>query len=245
MRRKDETGEVDVGAAQPLPGTLIDPLYPSEDTENVGESGFQHVARTWLWEALQEYFARKGNVFVASDLFWYWEKGNPSACSAPDVMVVKGVSTHTRRSFRQWEEAARPCVMFEMASEKTWRQDVGEKKSLYEEIAVPEYFIFDPEGVFLQPVLRGYRLRGGKYVALREAKDGSLESKELGLRLTPEGSMLRPRNLKTGRKLLTLAEVAQRALNKLRHAEQSAGQVKALKAENARLRALLNLPPEG
>jgi Uma2 family endonuclease len=133
-----------------------------EDLENVGESGFQLVARTWLWEALQDFFARKGNVFAASDLFWYWEKGNPAASTAPDVMVVKDVATHTRKSYRQWEEKERPCVEFEISSERTWRDDLGEKRALYEQLGVPEYFIFDPEGEFLEPKLRGYRPRKGK-----------------------------------------------------------------------------------
>jgi Uma2 family endonuclease len=250
-----------------LPGTLSDPLYPEEDAENVGESSFHLVAWLLLCDALWDYFARKPDVLVAADLFWYWEKGKPSACRAPDVMVVKGVGNHQRRSFRQWEESARPCALFEITSERTWREDLGEKRAQYERLAVPEYFVFDPEGVFVQPVFQGFRLQGGKYVPLPAANDGSVESNQLGLRLTNEGTMLRLRDAKTGRRVLTREEANQRATRKVNQATrralraeqlakqnaarlaalevQNAARVSALEAELARLRALLNPPAAG
>jgi Uma2 family endonuclease len=242
MLRKDDIGRPGMELVKPLPGTLTDPLYPSVDPENVGESGFQLISRTWLWEALQDYFARKGNVFVASDLFWYWERGNPSASVSPDVMVVKNVGTHTRKSFRQWEENARPCVVFEIASEKTWREDVGEKRAQYEQLAVPEYFLFDPEGEYWHPFLQGYRFRRGKYTAIPRAKDGSLESKELGLRLSAEGVMIRLRDARSGRRVLTREEVARQSNVRARRAQRSA---KSLEAEVARLRKQLEKRPPG
>ena len=67
--------------------------------------------------------------FVAADMFWYWEEGHPESCVAPDVMVVKGVGRSDRRSFFTWREGgAIPCVVFEMASENTWREDLGKKR---------------------------------------------------------------------------------------------------------------------
>ena len=89
-------------------------------------------------------------MFIASDIFWYWEEGNPSACISPDVMVVPGVrprDPRERRSFFSWEEGgAVPAVVFEMASRSTWREDVDEKFDRYEQLGVREYFLFDPEG---------------------------------------------------------------------------------------------------
>jgi Uma2 family endonuclease len=243
MIRKVVSGEAGLELMKPLPGTLPDPLYPEEDTEKVGESDFHLLAWILLREALQDYFSRRPDVYVAADLFWYWEKGNPAASTAPDVMVVKGVGNHQRRSFRQWEESASPCTLFEIASERTWKEDVGEKRVQYEQLAVPEYFVFDPEGIFLKPAFQGFRMRGGKYVPIRTAEDGSLESKELGLRLSSEGAMLRFRDARTGRRVLTREETNQRATKKLnqatRRARRGLDRVKALEAEVARLNDLL------
>src|ERR1700692_3227043 len=94
----------------PLPGTVPDPLYPDSEAEAVGETDFHMNALIWLREALKDYFAGRSDIYVASDIFWYWEHGNPRACTAPDAMVAKGVGNHARRSFRSWEEKAQPSV---------------------------------------------------------------------------------------------------------------------------------------
>src|SRR2546421_67104 len=116
----------------PLPGTVPDPLYPDSDGKPVGETDFHVQALFWLREALQWFFAKVADVYVATDMFWYWEQGNPRANKAPDVMVVKGVGKHFRRSFRSWEEGGvRPCVIIELASEDSWREDLENKTVLY------------------------------------------------------------------------------------------------------------------
>jgi len=204
----------------PLPGTVRDPLYPDSDGKLLGESGFHMIALMLLYEALEDFFASAADVFVASDLFWYWEEGNPRASKAPDVMVARGVGKHVRYSFRGWEENARPGVLFEIASGRTWREDITDKVQLYAELGVREYFIFDPEGVYIEPPLQGFRLSRGLYVPLRAASDGSLISRELGLRLVKEGTMLRLRHARTGRRVLTRAERAENAERRTRKARQ-------------------------
>jgi hypothetical protein len=64
---------------------------------------------------------------------------------------------------------------------------------------------------------------------MKPARDGSLTSKELGLRLVPEGGMLRLVDARTGQKILTPAE----------RAEEATRRADELAAENERLRALL------
>src|SRR5207253_673154 len=112
---------------------------------------------------------------------------NPRDRRDPDILVARGVGDHIRRSFRVWEEGTLPCVLFEVASKKTWRNDVGPKKELYATIGIPEYFIFDPEKKYVRPPLQGFRLKKkGVYAAIQPARDGSLRSRELGLRMVPE-----------------------------------------------------------
>jgi Uma2 family endonuclease len=211
---------------QPLPGTVVDPLYPDEDGRPTGDTDYHSIALVSLREGLEDFFGDRSDVYVGMNLIFYYEEGNPKARRDPDILVAKGVvGKHRRRSFRLWEEHVLPCTLFEVVSKKTVRIDVGEKRVLYERLRIPEYFLFDPEGRYMDRPLRGFRLRKGKYVELKPAADGSLISKQLGLRLVPDGERLRFVDLKTGKTLLTRleqAELAQEesAREKLRAAEE-------------------------
>jgi len=223
-----------------LPGTLSDPLYPDSDAENVGESDLHVEALIFLREALRDFFSEAPEVYVASDMFWYWEKGNPKACTAPDGLVAKGVvGKHGRKSFREWEEKVRPCVIFEIASERTWKEDAKDKRDLYASLRVPEYFLFDPETVYLQPALQGYRLVNEHYEAIEPDNKGYLNSEELGLRMCLEGSMLRFRDVRTGRRVLTRQEQAEQARREAkREARKRKQEVKEREQERLRANAL-------
>jgi Uma2 family endonuclease len=204
----------------PLPGTTIDPRFPDEDGRPMGDTDFHSEALILLRQALEDYLAGKGGWYVASNLILYWDYHNPNNRRDPDVLVARGVGSHRRRSFRVWEEGTLPCVLFEIASRKTWREDVGEKRRLYAEIGIPEYFIFDPEARYIDPPLQGFRRRKGVYVPMKGARDGSLVSRELGLRLVREGILLRLIDRKTGERVLTRRE----------RAEELAAEVKQLRA---------------
>jgi len=219
---------------KPAPEIEDDALYPSSDGEPVGETDWHMWALILLREALEDVFAERADVKVASDMFLYYRQGDPSASKAPDVMVIKGVAKHFRRSFKTWVENALPSVIVEIASEKTWKDDVGEKRKLYEELGVSEYFVFDPEALYFRPSLRGYRLKEGRYVRLTAAGDGSLLSKEMGLRLGRENSMVRLRDARTGQPVLTRTE---RAEWERAEKERERARADALAAELAELRA--------
>ncbi len=243
--------------AGPLPGTTVDPRYPDSNGRFMGDTAFHNDAVIELRTTLEDHFADMPDVYVTSNLVFYYQEGDPASNCDPDGLVAKGVGKHLRRSFRVWEEGKMPCVLFEMASEGTWRADIDEKPVLYASLGVKEYFVYDPEGCYLDPVLRGFKTVKGQPVPLKLAADGSLVSKELGLRLVPEGVMLRLIDLETGQPILTLAEQAeqhaQRAEEARRcakaarpHAEEAQGgaeearrRVDQLEAEVQRLRALL------
>src|SRR5262249_29071408 len=124
------------------------------------------------------------------------------------VLVAKGVGIHQRRSYRFWEEKLVPRTFFDIASKKTYKQDLGIKRDLYETLRIAEYFVFDPEGVYVRLRFQGFRLVRGIYAALIPDAVGALISKELGLRMVPEGAMLRLIDLGTGEPVLTPSERA-------------------------------------
>jgi Uma2 family endonuclease len=220
--------------SKPIPLTDEDLLYPSSDGEPVGETDWHVLALLLLREALEDFFADYPDVKVTSDMFLYYQKGDPRACKAPDTMVIKGVGKHLRRSFKTWVENTVPCIIVEITSEKTWQEDLGEKRRLYESLGVAEYFVFDPEAVYLKPALRGFRLKGKRYGKVTAAADGSMLSQELGLRLRPEDHMLRLQDARTGQLVLTRQEAKERERIEKERERQRAD---ALEAEVARLRA--------
>jgi Uma2 family endonuclease len=215
-----------------------DALYPASDGVPVGETGIHALTLFWLYDALQTRFAAAPNVYVANDMFVYYQQGNPRACKAPDLMVIKGVSNQPRRIFRTWVEGTVPTVIFEIVSADTVEEDLQEKRELYSRLGVAEYFVFDPEATFLRPPLQGFRLKRKKYAAIKHAADGSLISEELALRMVPEGTLLRLIDAKTDQRLLTPAEERARL-------EQERQRVEELATEVARLRAELGSRKRG
>jgi Uma2 family endonuclease len=198
----------------------------------MSETDLHVLAVILLREGLEDFFAARSDVCVASNMLLYYDRGNPSGRRDPDVLVALGVGNHRRRSFRTWEESSIPNVLFEIASEDTYRQDLGVKRDVYERIGVPEYFLFDPHDEYLSPVLQGHWLVNGAYVALQPDPDGGLTSAQLGLRMVPEGHMLRLSDVNTGAPVLTRRE----------QIDQERQRADQLAAEVRRLQGLLNPP---
>ena len=150
--------------------------------------------------------------------------------------------------------------MLEVASPKTWREDVETKPGVYAGLGVREYFLFDPRSEYLTPRLQGYRLVSGAYERLSavESIDRTLalRSEVLGLELRAkvEGEM-RFHDPATGEDLLShgeeaaarLAEAAARRVAEVqageeaaarRAAEDQAGKEAAARREEAAARRM-------
>jgi Uma2 family endonuclease len=210
--------------------------YPSSDGKPMAETGIHVTALLMLYQLLLEFFKNRADVLITANQFWYWEKGNPKARLAPDVMVVPGIPREPpRRSYRMWLEGnTLPAAIFEMSSKKTVKSDLGPKFKQYEKLGVREYYLFDPDRRVLLPALQGFRLVGGRYDRI-ESVDDALES-DLGFRVRIEGKILRVSDVRTGQPVLFPAEQAelirQRAESEKRRADE-------LAAENERLRRML------
>ncbi len=113
----------------------------------------------------------------------------------PDLFVVQGVPAHSRTSYDTRSEGPMPPFVLEVASESTWRHDVGEKARLYQLAGVREYLVFDPAAEFLGEQIRAWRVGEGgwKHWQPVARADGARvwQSEVLGLALRPEGTLLR------------------------------------------------------
>jgi Uma2 family endonuclease len=222
--------------------------YPDSDGKPMGETGI-HVDATMEFFGTLKWvaFGHRRDVYVASNMFFYYEQGNPKAVKAPDVMVIKGVDhVEERRSFKLWIENRVPNAVFEFTSKKTRKDDTVVKLDLYARLGVLEYYLFDPLGEYLDPRFRAYRLEDGRYVPITPEADGDVLSEELGMKLRVVGTRLRLIDLRDGRLIpdywserqaavqYGAEEILRRDLEEERQARQT------FEEENKRLRALLD-----
>ncbi|MEH1871986.1 Uma2 family endonuclease [Nostoc sp.] len=192
-----------------IPITPIE--YPDEDGKPMAEGDIQFSYLAYAINALRIYFQNHPDVYVAGNLFIYYEKGYPESVVAPDVFVVFGVENRDRRSYKTWEENNQtPDFILEITSKSTRSKDQGAKKGIYAFLGVREYFQYDPTGDYLNPQLQGLHLVDGNYfpVAANTLADGivSLPTEVLGLELRLEAGKLRFYNPATGQILLTHEE---------------------------------------
>jgi len=221
-------------------------IYPESDGKPMAETDIHRELMTDIIKMLKNHFRARSDVYVSGNLLLYYEKGNPRKSVAPDVFVVVGIEKKMRRTYLLWEEEKAPDFVLELASKKTVKKDLGEKKDLYATVLrVKEYYLFDPDGLYLQPSLQGYRLAGDTYFPIQPV-DERLPSEVLGLELGEKDMELSLYNPQTKRWLLKPSEESEarrKAEARAQHAEAKAQQEyqarQQVEAELARLRALL------
>ena len=126
----------------------------------------------------------------------------------------------------------------EFSSKRTYRNDLDEKMALYARMAIPEYFIHDPERRYLSSPLLGFRLVEGQYVEIAPDADGRVHSEVLNLDFALLDEGLAIYDPQSEQWLQTLAEKEAAARQKAEaEAEKAEAEAEKAEAENAQLRA--------
>ncbi|MBW8873399.1 MAG: Uma2 family endonuclease [Acidobacteria bacterium] len=222
--------------------------YPTSDGQPMAETTLHRKVMNALIVGLERRYAAVPDVWVGGNLFLCYERGNPAAIVAPDVLLAKGVTKWDRPNYLLWEETP-PSLVVEVTSRKTRREDQGKKKLLYERLGIEELVLFDPYGEYLRPRLQGYQLERGRYQLIPLERDGSLLSRTTSLRFQPEGEKLRLVDAVTGELILwPEEETAARQAAEARAAEEigarqaaeakAAEEAAARRETEAKLRAL-------
>ncbi len=228
METSEKTSDVAEEDSQAREGTEVreiddsDVEYPDSDGEPMGETGYHVRASMHLLSALRLFFDGRDDVYVAADMFMYYEKGNPAACKAPDVMVIKGVGNRERRTFKTWEENAVPCLVFEITSQSSMIDDLVVKTALYARLGVREYFVFDPLREYMKEPFAGFRLENGLYSPIPTDEEGGVHCEELGATLKRDEDLLRVVDPETGRYVPSIEEAARMAREEAERAEREA-----------------------
>jgi Uma2 family endonuclease len=226
-------------------------FYPSSDGEPLAESYDHLYAILTILEVLRVYLIGQ-RATVLADQYLYYVEGNPQRRVAPDVMVIFNVEPGGRDNYKIWVEGEVPQVVFEVTSPSTRSQDEVQKKALYAELGVTEYWQFDPRGEWIDGQLRGYRLQNDlDVVAPAEQRPFYVPitdncSQPLNLRLTVENKLVVFYRLDNGDRLLLpgelvdalqATEAARQSSEAARQAAEAARQAAESVADRERQRA--------
>ncbi len=176
---------------------------PSGDGMTTGENPAHQRAVRDLQHALEAHFRDRDDVFVGGQLPMFFEKGNRNRHCSPDVMVALETSNQLRENYKIWEEGKAPDLVLEVTTAATRFEDFGEKRGLYAFLGIPEYLIFDPQGDYLVPPLRLYRLDGEDY---RRVLGERLLLETVNLEVSLLEGELRLKTPETGELLPTIEE---------------------------------------
>lgn len=224
----------------------IERYYDTHEVEGaeLTQSVDHYLIIQYLILVMQWIFSGKG-IGVVSNVNFY-RTGHPNeAPISPDIAVVEGLPENRKpkdkSSYYVGENSSAPRVVFEIASEATWRQDLEDKPAKYFTLGVNEYYVYDlNEQTLWTKNWRDYsRLIGwhrssasGEFELITKDKFGRLWSDELASWLVVESVGLRLYDV-NGQLRLTEAEALQQRLE----AEKLRAEAETRRAETERLKA--------
>jgi Uma2 family endonuclease len=162
----------------------------------LADGGPQHALAHYL-ESLLKWFYRSEQWYVSGNMY-VLQHEQPRV--APDVFVCFTQLTEQEQSeISSWDmrEPNRPAprIVFEIASETTFEQDITDKITTYQQMGVEEYFAYDPATPRIWTShpsrLRGWRYVNGVAVELNSDSRGWIWSQVFGKWLVPDGRYLR------------------------------------------------------
>lgn len=219
-------------------------FYPETDGKPMAETDKHRKLIINLTEILEIYFSERPDIYVSGNIMFYYLEGEPQECVSPDVMVCFGVAKGDRRTYKVWEENdVVPSIIIEIASRSTFKHDRTDKRLLYEQLGVKEYYIFNPEYPKTLPAFIAFKRNEFGDLTGAKIENGKVFSEILGLELVDTGETLRLFNPQVTGFLPTFKELNQEVGNLKFQAEMEAkarlkaeAEIEKLKAELAKLK---------
>jgi len=190
-------------------------FYPESYEDDMGESTIHYDLISDLIKILKLFLANQTDVFIAANLNIYYEKGSPRKWYAPDLMICFGVLNRHRTVYKLWEEKQFPQVVFEVASNTTWKTDISDKVEDYGRLGAEEYYLLDPENLYLPLPLMAYRRDDTGRLRLVLTENSRVLSPRLNLEIVWENERFRLFDPQAQEFLLTTEELTAE-LKKLR-----------------------------
>jgi len=176
----------------------VEYYYDSHPTleDLMGETSIHAELVRYLMLVLTRLF--RGQRCALYENLNFYQTPNPREYPlAPDIAVIKGVDYRHLRSWKVGKTGPAPQVVFEIASEETWKKDVEEKPLKYALMGVEEYFFYYPDDAptwkHSQRRLIGWQFNKatGAITEMTPDREGRLWSQHLESFLVPDGLSLR------------------------------------------------------
>ena len=235
-------------------------FYPEEDGVLLPDPFEQEIEYVQARVIMAGYHANQPNTFVSGNTFIYYERGNPRRSISPDCYIAFDVDVDSllrANRYLVWVVGKPPDFALEIGSSSTAGRDLTEKRELYAQIGIDEYWRYDPteDSRHYGEPLVGERLVDGEYQRLPVAPDAEGRprgySPTLGLDLVWENGVLRFYNPTTGQWLRTYdeereaRETAEARANAAQEAREAAeARADAAEAEIQRLQEQLRRQQE-
>ena len=160
-------------------------FYPESDGMPLPDGEYQSPLHENTVSPLRVHFRDVEGAHVNGNTFLYYVKEDPNTRVSPDCYVVFDLSEAALHSLSQegnntyllWEVEKPPEFVLEIGSQSTWRNDLGNKRDLYADLGIGEYWRYDQTGGdFYREPLVGERLVGGEYqrLEIHREPDGSV-----------------------------------------------------------------------
>jgi len=186
------------------------PEHPEDKMTN-----FDHLTINGSAHHLWQHLGNPDTTLVAGDRYLVVRPTRSLGGSRyPDLLVAFDADPVAYKESNGYiidEQGKPPDFVLEIASPRTGRVDVGDKRNDYAALSIPEYWRFDETGDSHGTLLAGDRLAAnGQYqpIAIEEVADGILEgySSVLNLLLRWENGQLRWHDPVTGRHISTFED---------------------------------------
>ena len=195
------------------------PLPDPPEREPEDTNSFHHLARNGNVHHLVQHFANPETTLVAGERYITREPGAPAEeRMVPDLLITFNAHPQAYRDDNGYvisRQGKPPDFVMEIAAQNTGQEDVGEKRTGYESLGIPEYWRFDETGEFHGTRLAGDRLVRGRYepVPIEALEEGILQgySAVLDLFIRWEHGELRWHDPATGQHIITLSDLLARA----------------------------------
>ena len=178
-------------------------------------TNFDHLAKTSIIEPLAHYLGNRQTTLITGDRYLCRNvTRNLAGVRYPDLLIAFNVDPEAHQQRNGYiidDQGKPPDFVLEIASRRTGRVDVEDKRNDYAALGIPEYWRFDETGEFHGTRLAGDRLAtDGQYqpIPIEEVADGILQgySRVLNLLLRWENGQLRWHDPATGGHIATFQE---------------------------------------
>ena len=194
---------------------LPDP--PEREPEDM--TSFDHLTLSGSVHHLVQHLGNPETTIVAGERYVTREPGVPATeRMAPDLLIAFNADPEAYRNDNGYVISAQgkpPDFVMEIASRRTGRRDVEQKRARYAALGTPEYWRFDETGEFHGTMLAGDRLVDNQYkpIPIETVEEGVLQgySTALNLFIRWEHGELGWHDPETGQHIATFAQERARA----------------------------------